>query len=61
MKTYTIFPGNRGQDCPQNGNDPEIECGCDECDYLMCCISANQEKYCIRCTDTKCPRKIYKK
>lgn len=37
------IPGNNGRDCPLNGehfddNGKLIECCCDECDYMMCCI-----------------------
>ncbi len=38
-----IIPGNGGRDCPGNGlhRDEQgniIECCCDECDHLMCCV-----------------------
>ena len=30
-----LIPGNQGRDCPGNGNQPNIECCCDECDYML--------------------------
>ena len=33
-----LRPGNGGKDCPGNGEDPQIECCCDECDYMLDCI-----------------------
>ena len=33
-----LIPGNGGRDCPGNGADPQIECCCDECDYMMLCF-----------------------
>lgn len=33
-----LIPGNQGKDCPGNGENPEIECCCDECDFLLWCI-----------------------
>ncbi len=55
-----IIPGNRGENCPGNGKHYDeqgdlIECCCDECDYLMCCISATLTT-CTSCKDDKCPR-----
>lgn len=50
----TLLPGNRGKDCPANGLDPKVECCCDECDYMMCCLDDPTD--CASCTDTRCPR-----
>ena len=33
-----LVPGNGGWDCPGNGLTEEIECCCDECDYMLCCM-----------------------
>ena len=33
-----LIPGNGGKDCPGNGKNPEYECCCDECDYMMVCF-----------------------
>lgn len=43
-----LIPGNGGSDCPGNGshydaNGRLIECCCDECDYMICCIGAGCE------------------
>lgn len=32
-----LQPSYHGQDCPGNGAHPDVECCCDECDYLMAC------------------------
>ncbi|MBS5659845.1 MAG: hypothetical protein KHW79_01020 [Clostridiales bacterium] len=61
MKRIVLFPGNQGMDCQGNGlnfgeNGEQVECCCDECNYLSCC---NDEKYfekCGYCT-LLCPRK----
>ena len=47
MKRIVLFPGNQGMDCQGNGlnfgeNGEQVECCCDECNYLSCC---NDEKY----------------
>jgi len=53
-----LTPGNMGLDCLGNGEhfdekgEPIPIC-CDECNYLLCCIS---EKDCKNCNDSKCPR-----
>ena len=51
-----LVPGNHGKDCPGNGEDPEVECCCDECDYMMCCFDTGAEEQCSTCRDRKCPR-----
>ena len=55
-----LTPGNNGDDCKGNGkhfdeNGGLIECCCDECDYLICCIPENISD-CDKCTDNNCPR-----
>ena len=37
-----LIPGNEGKDCPANGTDPNVECCCEECDYLWCCLSREE-------------------
>lgn len=54
-----LLPGNGGKDCLGNGkhkdaNGNHIEICCDECDYLLCCISETNN--CKNCSDNKCPR-----
>lgn len=51
-----LVPGNRGRDCPGNGRHKGIECCCDECDYLLCCIDDHSEERCLTCKDMSCPR-----
>jgi len=57
MERVQIIPGNNGKNCPANGKDPLIECGCDECDYLMCCIGTSSQECTKKCEDKNCPRK----
>lgn len=52
-----LTPGNLGKDCLGNGLHDEIECCCDECDYMLCCISKKWETSCFSCTEMNCPRK----
>ena len=51
-----LMPGKRGEDCSGNGTSPDIECCCDECDYLMCCQPDQDPKQCMTCEDKNCPR-----
>ena len=56
-----LTPGNGGENCKGNGNyfdeqGNRIECCCDECDYLICCVSEKLD--CDECTDNNCPRKL---
>lgn len=54
-----LMPGNGGRDCPGNGEDPEEECCCDECDYLMCCFDSAYPDCCTDCRDAACPRNCW--
>lgn len=49
-----LIPGNQGRDCPGNGENPNVECCCDECDYLLCCV---EPPSCDACANEECPRK----
>ena len=56
-----LTPGNLGRDCIGNGehfdkNGNRIECCCDECAYLMCCIEEHDKNNCINCEYFFCPR-----
>ena len=56
-----LIPGNSGFDCPGNGehidvNGRIIECCCDECDYMLCCLDTHNFDQCINCKDEFCPR-----
>ena len=59
-----LIPGNKGLDCPGNGEhyncDGEvIECCCYECDYMMCCLETHSEEECSNCNNLDCPRKEF--
>ncbi len=49
-----LTPGQDGADCLGNGLHPGVECCCDECDYLLCCLGQTD---CAQCKDSRCPRK----
>ena len=51
-----LIPGNNGKDCPGNGETQNnIECCCDECNYLMCCTELHNSCECLYCEDLYCP------
>ena len=56
IKGTILVPGNMGKDCPGNGLDPEVECCCNECDYMLCCYVWHYPEKCIACKDSACPR-----
>lgn len=33
----SLMPNFHGKDCLGNGDFPDHECCCDECDYFLCC------------------------
>lgn len=51
-----LIPGNRGKDCPGNGMWNDLECCCDECDYMMCCLDEREHMQCDICKESDCPR-----
>ncbi len=56
-----LIPGNQGVDCPGNGEHMDqaghfIECCCEECDYMSCCLPGHSSKRCWICLDSACPR-----
>lgn len=58
-----LIPGNEGKDCPGNGQHIDdygnpIECCCDECDYMICCLETHNQEECKICTDNKCPHAL---
>ncbi len=57
----TLIPGNCGKDCPGNGDFVGLECCCDQCDYMMCCLESHDSKACQTCTDKECPHSSYSK
>ena len=50
-----LIPGNFGNDCPGNGEHEGIECCCDECDYMLCCLEDHNMESCASCHDKYCP------
>ncbi len=58
-----LMPANYGRDCIGNGKHKNeegkiIECLCDECDYMICCLIMKGFDDCNNCEDVTCPRKI---
>ncbi len=58
-----LTPGNCGVNCLGNGEHTDkegnlLECCCDECSYLMCCLPEHSEDKCINCTEGDCPNNI---
>lgn len=51
-----LFPGNFGQECPGNGEHVDIECCCEECDYMLCCTDDRWVERCEKCGNAECPR-----
>ena len=51
-----LIPGNYGRDCPANGENPDVECCCDECDYMRCCFDETHFGRCQNCAEKDCPR-----
>ena len=56
---FKYVPGNGGRDCPGDGRHKDafgnlIECQCDECDFLLCCIDDDFEKDCTDCREYEC-------
>ena len=50
-----LTPGNSGKDCVGNGSHKEVECCCEECDYLLCCSEYFDPLECLECDDAQCP------
>lgn len=53
-----LIPGNLGKGCPGNGEYAGIECCCDECDYLLCCLEGHDPESCLNCKDRNCPHSL---
>ena len=56
-----LTPGNCGKDCKGNGehydeNGELLECCCDECDYMMCCLFGDFSDEFEVCDDVYCSR-----
>ena len=52
-----LIPGNLGRDCPGNGSNDDVECCCDECDYMLCCLPTHDRAECLACKEEDCPRR----
>lgn len=50
-----LIPEKNGAKCPGNGENPQIECCCADCDYLYCCTGAAEAPFCETCRDPYCP------
>ncbi len=56
-----LTPGMKGEFCNENGLHEGIECCCDECDYMLCCLETADDNMCEGCFDSDCPRsQLYK-
>ena len=51
-----LIPGNRGNECPGSWEYAGLDCCCDECDYMLCCMESHDPKDCLTCNDKDCPR-----
>ena len=51
-----LVPGNYGNDCPGSWEHAGLNCCCDECDYMMCCLETHDPMECETCEDKECPR-----
>ena len=51
-----LIPGNGGKDCPGSWEFAGLNCCCDECDYMMCCLETHNREKCYACKDRDCPR-----
>lgn len=51
-----LIPGNCGTDCPGSWEYAGLDCCCDECDYMLCCLENHNPKDCLTCCDKDCPR-----
>ena len=55
-----LTPGEGGKYCAGNGehideNGILLECCCDECDYMICCLIMKCYEKCRECSDDLCP------
>lgn len=58
-----LTTGDNGEKCKGNGKyideeGKEIECCCDECDYMQCCFGEITKEICKKCTDKNCPNAL---
>lgn len=50
-----LIPGNFGNYCPGSWEFAGLDCCCDECDYMLCCLETHDPKECLTCQDLHCP------
>ena len=60
ITAIVLTPGNYGKNCLGNGSHKNlfgkyIECCCDECGYMMCCLNTHNAEKCLTCSDISCP------
>ena len=58
--TSRYIPGDGGKLCRYNGRHysvfgNKIECECDGCEYILCCVEMVGREKCGRCRDVVCP------
>jgi len=53
-----LVPGICGEDCPGSWENAGIDCCCDECDYMMCCLETHNPEECRTCEDQECPHSL---
>ena len=61
----SLTPGNCGKDCLGNGEHLDqdgnfIDCCCNECEYMMCCVQTRKSEQCLECMDRDCPHAFIK-
>ncbi len=56
-----LTPGFNGEDCLGNGLHYGIECCCDECNYMICCLETWSPEMCKECCDKDCPKSPFNK
>lgn len=49
-----LTPGYGGKYCRGNGEHIDVECCCDECDYLQCCLNDYDMRGCLDCKNDAC-------
>jgi len=47
-----LTPGNYWKDCLGNGEHEGAECCCDECDYMLYCVSEDFPNICLSYKDS---------
>lgn len=58
-----LTPGCGGMGCKGNGDyinifGTPVECCCNGCNYMMCCLDEHDEYECRECPKKHCPRSV---